>query len=83
MLKQRVEHFAALVLIGDGLIACLKPSREARAWKVGPEPWRSVMAAMAKRPQLTRLVGAVQVGVGIWWVLRAEKTFKQAGDFPT
>jgi uncharacterized protein YjeT (DUF2065 family) len=78
MLKRRIEHFAALVLIGDGLLACLKPSREARAWKMGPEPWRSVMGVLARNPQLTRLVGAAQVGVGLWWVLRKEKPIEAA-----
>jgi len=27
---------------------------------------------MAKRPALTRWVGATQIAVGIWWALREE-----------
>jgi len=39
---------------------------------MGPEPFRSLMSYMAKRPALTRWVGATQIAVGIWWVLREE-----------
>ncbi len=73
MLTRRIEHFAALVLIGDGVLACVKPSRDARAWKIGPKPWRFAMEELAQRPQLARLVGAAQVGLGLWWVMRQEK----------
>jgi hypothetical protein len=30
------------------------------------------MSYMAKRPALTRWVGATQIAVGIWWALREE-----------
>jgi hypothetical protein len=73
MLTRRIKHFTALILIGDGLIACFKPTREARAWRFGPEPWRSLMGALATRPQLSRAVGIAQVGVGLWWILEKEK----------
>jgi hypothetical protein len=68
----RWRHVTAIVLIGDGLLALLTPERDALAWRMGPEPFRSLMSYMAKRPSLTRWVGATQIAVGIWWALRDE-----------
>jgi hypothetical protein len=67
-----LKHITAIVLIGDGLLALVTPERDAMAWRMGPEPFRSLMSYMAKRPTLTRWVGATQIAVGIWWVLREE-----------
>ena len=68
----RLRHITAIVLIGDGLLALLTPERDALAWRMGPEPFRSLMSYMAKRPALTRWVGATQIAVGVWWALREE-----------
>ncbi len=73
-ISRRVQHFTAMVLIGDGLLAVVRPNRDAKAWKVGPEPWRTLMGFLAERPQLTRLVGASQIAVGIWWATRQESS---------
>jgi hypothetical protein len=67
-----LKHITAIVLIGDGLLALMSPERDALAWRMGPEPFRSLMSYMAKRPALTRWVGATQIAVGIWWVLSEE-----------
>ncbi len=66
---KRVEHFVAMVLIGDGVMALVHPSRDAHAWKKGPKVWRELMQELAKRPGLTRLVGAAQVAGGVAWAL--------------
>lgn len=68
----RFRHIAAIVLIGDGLLALMTPERDALAWRMGPEPFRSLMSYMAKRPALTRWVGATQIAAGIWWALHEE-----------
>jgi hypothetical protein len=68
----KMKHITAAVLVGDGLLALLSPERDALAWRMGPEPFRTLMGLMAKRPSLTRVVGAAQIAVGIWWVLREE-----------
>ena len=67
-----LKHITAIVLIGDGLLAVLTPERDALAWRFGPEPFRSLMSYMAKRPALTLWVGATQIAVGIWWALHEE-----------
>lgn len=68
----QLKHITAMVLIGDGLLALASPERDARAWRMGPEPFRTLMSYMAKRPGLTRWVGAAEVAVGVWWALREE-----------
>jgi hypothetical protein len=58
----RAKHFAAMVLIGDGVMALIHPTFDANAWKRGPKPWRN----------LTRAIGAAQIAAGIYWALKQE-----------
>jgi hypothetical protein len=69
---KRMKHFAAMVLIGDGVMAMVHPKLDAHAWKTGPKVWRDLMNGLAERPALTRAIGAAQVVGGIWWALRQE-----------
>ncbi len=73
----RWKHFAAMALIGDGVMAMIRPEHEVQAWKMGPEPWQRLMRGLRKRPGLTRLLGAAQVAGGICWALRTEKEGKR------
>jgi len=68
----RAKHFAAMVLIGDGVMALVHPERDAKAWKTGPKVWRDLMHGLSKRPVLTRAIGAAQIVGGIWWALKQE-----------
>jgi hypothetical protein len=68
----KLKHITAAVLVGDGLLALVSPERDALAWRMGPEPFRTLMGFMARRPSLTRWVGAAQIAVGVWWALREE-----------
>ncbi len=70
---KRVEHFAAMVLIGDGVMALVHPSKDAHAWKKGPKMWRRLMGALAERPALTMAIGAAQVALGVAWALRQSR----------
>ena len=40
---RRWQHFTAMALIGDGMMAIVRPHRDAQAWNVGPKPWRGLM----------------------------------------
>ena len=66
---KRVQHFLAMALIGDGVMALVHPSKDAHAWSRGPRVWRRLMQALAERPALTMAIGAAQVAVGIAWAL--------------
>jgi hypothetical protein len=69
----RAKHFAAMLLIGDGVMAIVHPEKDARAWKSGPKPWRDLMHGLSKRPALTRAIGVAQIVGGIWWALHQEE----------
>lgn len=74
----QAKHITSIVLIGDGLLALISPSRDAKAWRMGPEPFRTLMSFMVKKPGLTRWVGAAEVAVGVWWALREEPSVARA-----
>ena len=71
--SKRWRHFAAMALIGDGVMAVIRPERDAEAWEIGPLAWRQLMRRLQRNPALTRAVGAAQVLGGIWWALYQEK----------
>lgn len=71
--SRRWKHFAAMILIGDGVMAILHPANDALAWKHGPKPWKQLMGELQERPTLTRAIGAVQIIGGIWWALHQEQ----------
>ena len=68
--SKRTQHFLAMVLIGDGVMALIHPSKDARAWKKGPQLWRDLMHTLSEHPNLTRAIGAAQVVGGILWSLQ-------------
>ena len=72
-LSKRWQHFTAMVLIGDGIMALIHPQKDALAWKSGPQPWRRLMHELHERPNLTRAIGAVQIAGGILWALQQER----------
>ena len=78
-MNKRWSHFAAMALIGDGVMAVLRPAYDAQAWKAGPQPWQRLMRACRKRPGLTRALGVVQIAAGVYWVLQSESSSKRFG----
>jgi hypothetical protein len=71
--SRRWKHFAAMALIGDGVMAVLRPEADALAWKHGPAPWKALMGSLQERPGLTRAIGAMQIAGGVWWALQQER----------
>jgi uncharacterized protein YjeT (DUF2065 family) len=74
---RRWSHFTAMVLIGDGIMAIVRPHRDAQAWNLGPKPWRGLMRYMVDHPTLTRCVGIAQVVAGVLWATREEKVLEE------
>lgn len=60
----QLKYLTAMMLIGDGVLAMLRPEREARAWEVGPKVWKDLMEYLADHPEVTRAIGAAEVAVG-------------------
>ena len=66
------KHFAAMLLIGDGVMALIHPGADAEAWAAGPAWWNCSMRFFKERPGLTRMVATAQIAGGIWWALSNE-----------
>jgi hypothetical protein len=73
---RRWKHFAAMALIGDGVMALIRPEDDALAWKHGPKLWKQLMGELQERPVLTRAIGAAQIAGGIWWALSQEHQYE-------
>jgi hypothetical protein len=71
--EKRWKHFAAMALIGDGVMAVVRPQHDAMAWKRGPRHWKRLMGELHERPALTRVIGVAQIVGGIWWALQQER----------
>ena len=72
--QKRWKHFAAMALVGDGVMALIRPEHDAMAWKQGPKAWKKLMHELHERPALTRAIGIAQIAGGVWWALRQEKS---------
>ena len=73
LLSKRWQHFAAMVLIGDGVMALIHPGNDAQAWKKGPKAWREAMEVLRESPASTRAIGVAQIALGVAWALRQSK----------
>jgi hypothetical protein len=75
--SRRWKHFAAMALIGDGVMALVRPEDDALAWKHGPKLWKRLMGELQERPALTRAIGVLQIAGGIWWALHQEHQYAE------
>jgi hypothetical protein len=75
MTNRRWKHFGVMFLIGDGMMALLRPEHAAQAWVAGPKFWQRSMKQLARHPQLTRAIGLAEAGFGVWWAIQQEKEF--------
>ena len=67
---RRLKETLAIVAIGDGAIELISPREHSLLWEVGPESTRRAVRFFAERPNYVRLVGAAQIGFGLWLALR-------------
>src|SRR5262245_39226105 len=74
MVAQRVKETVAMAMIGDGVLALLEPERHCRLWELGPRGLRQGVRWCAEHPAATRLVGALELGLGIWLGSRQQGT---------
>ena len=61
----RVKYLAAMMLIGDGALALLRPQRDALTWNVGPKSWNDLMSYLSDHPRMTRVIGAGEIAAGL------------------
>lgn len=70
--KRRVLETAAMMIIGDSVLAMLAPRRHVGLWAEGPAWWERTSAPFLRRPQMTRLLGLAGLGLGVWLARRSE-----------
>ena len=61
-----IAETTAMLLIGDGVLALLRPSEHCLVWRTGNGTWRSAIEWFAERPALVRACGIAEVGMGLW-----------------
>ena len=60
----QVKYLTAMMLIGDGVLAMLRPHRDANAWSMGPKIWKDLMGYLSDHPDTLRAIGAAEVAFG-------------------
>jgi type VI protein secretion system component VasK len=66
----RLKEFAAMISIGDGVLALIAPRNHVALWLLGPKRLRKLTLWFAENPTYTRLGGIAEIGLGIWLALR-------------
>lgn len=67
---KRGLEILALAMIGEGIIGLIRPAQYARFWKTRPKPLREFTESLAENPNLTRLLCAGEIAVGLCLALR-------------
>ena len=70
MFAKRLIETAAMTIIGDGMLCLVSPRRHISLWRSGP--WRGISEPLIRHPDVTRLLGAVGIGFGLWLAWRQE-----------
>jgi hypothetical protein len=71
-IPNRWKNFVAMALLGDAVMAIVRPERDLSAWSVGPAPWRSLIKSLRSHPNLTRALGGVQAAAVMYWIVTHE-----------
>ncbi len=75
---RRITEAISLAAIGDGMMALVRPREHIALWRGGPEWWDKSLEPFARRPGLTRVVGAAGILFGIWLASRQEDSEREA-----
>ena len=67
LVKRRLLESLAILMIGDGLLAAVRPRRHVLLWETGPRIWRNSLRPALRHPGLTRVLGLVAVS---WALVR-------------
>lgn len=67
--RRATETFAVLA-IGDAIIEIVSPRQHSLLWEAGPGWARRTARFFAENPNLMRLLGAAQLGFGLWLAFR-------------
>lgn len=70
MWVRRLKETAAILTVGDGVIALLAPREHSLLWETGPENMRKLVRFFADNPNYLRIIGSAQIAFGAWYALR-------------
>ena len=72
MNARRILDVLAVVFVGDGLLWVVAPRSRGLIWHAGPRLVRRFVERVTlERPHEGRLIGAIQVVIGVWMARRA------------
>jgi hypothetical protein len=69
---RRTTETAGMLMIGDAVLALVRPTRHALLWRLGPSWMRDLVEWLAIHPTATRAIAAAELGAGLWLSLRQE-----------
>jgi hypothetical protein len=59
-----------LMMIGEGVVGAIFPSRYSLFWKLGPRWMHETARAFANHPETTRLLCLAEAAAGLWIAAR-------------
>lgn len=73
MWQRIAQEVAGELVLADGLVSIVAPTRHMRLWRdaFAPHWWRSTVQWFVDYPSVTRAIGGLQVVVGVWLCRRA------------
>ena len=72
--SSRGAEAAGMLMIGDGILGLLRPSRHCLIWRGGPRWWTESVNWFARHPDLVRAAAAAEIASGIWLAFRGQST---------
>lgn len=69
-MNAQVRDLGTMALVGDGFAGLIRPRQHTRNWKIGPRAFRNFMDKFIRHPNLTRVISAAEVGVGVWLIAK-------------
>jgi hypothetical protein len=77
MITRRFLESMAMAIIGDSVLCIVSPQRHTGLWLSGPRWWRETWRPFVKNPNLTRLLGVLGLGFGLWLAWRQEPDMEE------